>query len=188
MGRAQGISTTELIIVLAIGGILCSAAIPSMLQFREQQQSAIALNQVIGAVHFTRNAAITHRATVTLCPSADGVQCTVRDNWHLGAIAFVDTDGDGQRGDDEQLLRVFPALSGGGRIYWRSFRNRSYLQMTATGVTPWQNGHFLYCPADSDVRHARSIIVNAQGRIRTARAPSEDTIVRDAQGRPLACP
>jgi type IV fimbrial biogenesis protein FimT len=186
--NARGITTSELMVTLAIAGILAGTALPAMTRFHQQQQSTVVLNQLIGAVQFTRHAAITHRAPVTLCPSADAAYCAARDHWHEGAIAFVDENANGRRDPGERLLRVFGPLPSGTRVYWRSFRNRSYLQMMPTGMTNWQNGSFLYCPADGDARHARSLIVNAQGRVRTARDLTGDGIANDAAGQPLACP
>jgi len=79
-------------------------------------------------------------------------------------------------------------LPDGARVYWRSFRNRSYLQINATGLTNWQNGHLLYCPANGDVHFARAVIINAQGRVRNAADSNGDGIVEDANGDPLVCP
>jgi hypothetical protein len=56
------------------------------------------------------------------------------------------------------------------------------------GYTHWQNGSFLYCPADNDVTHARMAIVNAQGRTRRAEDRDHDGVIEDAAGRPVVCP
>jgi type IV fimbrial biogenesis protein FimT len=181
MRTMQGTTTTELLIALAVAGVLGSIAAPSMRHFHQQQQSVAAVNQMIVAVQFARHAAVAHRTTVTLCPSFDLENCAARDQWHAGAIVFTDANGNGHRDPGDVVLRGFGPLPGDGRIYWRSFRNRTYLQMTPTGLTNWQNGNFLYCPANGDPTLARGVIVNAQGRVRTARD-------RDASGRPLACP
>jgi type IV fimbrial biogenesis protein FimT len=190
MQSMRGTSLTELIAVLAVGLVVAGLALPSMAQLHQRHRTTSAMNQLIGAVQFARHSAVTHRSVVTLCPSGDGVDCAGRDEWHLGAIVFLDGDANGRRDAGDLLLRVFPALPAGARVYWRSFRNRSYLQMMPNGFTHWQNGNFLYCPQGAllDPTLARSIIVNAQGRVRVAHDQSGDGIAQDAQGRPLACP
>lgn len=187
MAKVFGITIVELLVALAIAAVLLGVAAPSMSAFVKRQRATAALNQIIGAVQFTRNAAVTHRATTTLCPGAGGT-CGRRNDWHLGATAFADRNRDGQRSADEPVLREFPRFEAGERLYWRSFRNRSYLQITSRGLTNWQNGHFLYCPPDGDAQFARSIIINAQGRVRPARDLDGDGIAEDARGRDLVCP
>ncbi len=186
--RQRGLSLIELIAAVAVSSILLGMALPTMTGLYQQQRSITAINQLNLSVQFARHAAVTHGQRVTLCPSADGRHCSGRDQWHLGAIAFLDSNNNGQRDDGEVLLRAFPPLANGGRVYWRSFRNRSYLQMKPNGFTHWQNGSFLYCPPNGDARLARILIINAQGRARPAQQRNSDGIVLDARGRPVQCP
>ncbi len=186
--NATGTTLTELLAAIAVAAVLTSLALPPMQRLIQQHQSTAAINQLTGTVQFVRHAAITHGAPVSLCPSIDHRTCAGRNQWHLGALAFVDHNRNGQIDTDDVVLRGFPGFADGSRVYWRSFRNRNHLSMTARGFTDWQNGHFLYCPADGDASLARSIIVNAQGRVRQARDWNGDGFVQDAQGRPVACP
>ena len=187
MGKVYGITLVEILTTLAVAATLTGLAVVPMADLISRHRSAAAMNQMIGAVAFTRNAAITHRTTATLCPGANN-QCGTRNHWHEGAMTFADANHDGRRGRDEAVLRAYPAMAEGARMYWRSFRNRSYLQITARGLTNWQNGHLLYCPPDGDVRYARQVIINAQGRARVATDIDGDGIIEDAQGRDLVCP
>jgi type IV fimbrial biogenesis protein FimT len=187
MEKSLGVTLVEILTALAVAAVLTGLAVPPMAELVNRHRSAAALNRMIGAVQFTRNAAVTHRTTATLCPGANN-QCGRRNHWHEGAMTFADRNRDGRRGADEAVLRAYPALPDGARIYWRSFRNRSYLQITARGLTNWQNGHLLYCPPDGDVRYARQVIINAQGRARLATDLDGDGIIEDAQGRDLVCP
>ncbi len=178
----------ELLVALAISGILLALAIPGFNRFSYRYQSSAAINQLIGAIQYTRSAAVTHRTTVTLCPSASGISCGRRNDWHLGAIAFSDDDRNGRLDGNNVLLRGFPALLPGHRVYWRSFRNRSYLQINSRGLTNWQNGNLLYCPPDDDLNMARLLIINAQGRVRQAPDSNGDGVVENARGKPIVCP
>ena len=187
MATPHGITLVEILIALIISALLAGMALPSMSAFVQQHRAAAAINQMIGAVKFTRNAAVTHRTTATLCPGANG-QCGARNSWHQGAMTFADRNNNGRREPEETVLRAYSALPEGARIYWRSFRNRGYLQINSRGLTNWQNGHLLYCALDGDPRFARSVIINAQARARRARDIDGDGIVEDARGRDLVCP
>lgn len=178
----------ELLASLAILASLASLAGPGMVRLVQQERSTTALNQLLGAVQLARSSAITRGATVTLCPSADGHTCAGRNRWHEGAIVFTDEDRDGRRDQDDALLRALPGFANSSRVYWRSFRNKSYLQLNSRGMTNWQNGHFLYCPANGDPRLARQLILNAQARVRKAPDRDRDGIAEDARGKPLRCP
>ncbi|TDJ38625.1 MAG: prepilin-type N-terminal cleavage/methylation domain-containing protein [Gammaproteobacteria bacterium] len=185
---AAGFSLTELLVSLAILAGLASLAGPGMVRLVQQERSTAALNQLLGAVHLARSSAITRGAIVTLCPSANGQTCAGRNRWHEGAIVFSDEDRDGRRDPDDALLRALPGFPDSSRVYWRSFRNKSYLQINGRGMTNWQNGHFLYCPANGDPRLARQLILNAQARVRKAPDRDGDGIAEDANGDPLECP
>ena len=188
MTRMSGVTIVELLVALALAGILLGLAIPGYRDFVERNRSVAVLNQLIGALQTARHAAITLRTAVTLCPGTPTLGCGLRDSWQNGAIVFADRNANGQLDSGDDVLRSFPSLPAGTRVYWRSFRNRSYLQMNATGLTNWQNGNLLYCPANGDVRFARAVIINAQGRVRKAADRNGDGIVEDANGDPLTCP
>ena len=177
----------ELLVTLAVAAILMSAALVSASHWIEQGRASAAINQMLGAVQFTRHAAVTYRTTATLCP-ADGLKCGRRNDWHNGALMFLDRNVNGRVDGEDVVLRQLPRLRSGARIYWRSFRNRSYLSIKPSGLTDWQNGHLLYCPPSRDPLYAREVIINAQARVRHARDTDGDGIVEDARGRPVSCP
>jgi type IV fimbrial biogenesis protein FimT len=186
--RASGFTLTELLASLAVMVTLTSLAAPEMVRLVSQQRSTAALTQLLGAVQLARSSAITRGTVVTLCPSESGRDCAGRNQWHHGALVFVDEDRDGQRDAEDELLRALPGFAHGARVYWRSFRNKRYLQLNALGMTNWQNGHFLYCPANRDPRFARQLILNAQARVRKAPDTDRDGVPEDANGDPLECP
>ncbi len=183
----RGLTLIELLVALAVGGALLSWATANGGHLMETRRASAALNQTLGAVAFTRHAAVTHRATATLCPSAGG-GCGLGNTWHEGALIFVDVDGDGNLDAQDTPLRRLPSLRQADRVFWRSFRNRRHLSFLPSGLTDWQSGNFTYCPANGDLRYARQAILNAQGRARLARDDDGDGIREDASGRDLRCP
>lgn len=184
--KRSGATLAELLLAIAIAALVAAFAVPSFTELLARQRTVAAVNQIIGAVQMARHAAITFHATIALCP-AEGSVCAARDQWHRGAMIFRDVNGNGSREPEEAVITRLPPLREGERIYWRSFRNRSYLQFEGNGITAWQNGSFYYCPADDDPRYAKSLILNAQGRITRSRDGDGDGIDEDARGRPLRC-
>jgi type IV fimbrial biogenesis protein FimT len=185
--KPTGLTLVELLVTLAIVAILLRLGAPAFRDLTAANRSAAALNQLVGAVTLARASAVTHYRVVTLCPGAQRT-CFGRDEWHRGALVFVDGDADGKVGSGDAVLRRLPPIDAGGRIYWRSFRNRTFLQFRPNGYTPSQNGSFLYCAADRDRRSARMLILNAQGRLRPARDADGDGVVEDSGGKPVSCP
>ena len=183
----RGATLIELLVSLAVAGILLSWAGAEATHLVTEHRASAAVNQILGAVRFARHAAVTYRSPVTVCP-AGRAGCGRRDHWHDGVLVFLDRNADGRLDEGEGILRRLPRLDARERIYWRSFRNRSYPSLRPSGLTDWQNGSFLFCPGGGDPRQARQLIVNAQARVRHARDADGDGIREDASGRPLACP
>mgnify|MGYP006160318647 CR=1 FL=1 len=119
-----------------------------------------------------------------LCPGTKEA-CLARNQWHQGAIAFIDQNNNYQPDVDEVLIAVQNKLR--NRVFWRSFRSRSYLRFKPSGFTVWQNGHFLLCPSNQDPSLARQMVLNAAGRLYFSKDENSDGIHEDVRGRPLAC-
>jgi type IV fimbrial biogenesis protein FimT len=185
--QTRGFTLTELLAALSVAAVLLGLALPAFQNLLAAQHGAAALNQLLGAVASARAEAILKRRTVTMCP-ADGNRCLGRKQWHQGALLFVDLNRNGQLDGQEKIATALPPLRPGARIYWRSFRNRSYLQFHPRGYTRWQNGNFLYCSADQRDDRAHLAVINPQGRVRVARDTDGDGVVEDVQGDPVHCP
>lgn len=115
MKKAQaGFTLLELMVAVAIVGVLMAVAIPAMGNFIRNGRITAAANDVMAALHFTRSEAIKRRQPVTLCTSenalnADGSANTVdagcEDSEFLtGWIVFVDLNGDGLRDAGDTIL------------------------------------------------------------------------------------
>lgn len=183
----RGFTLTELLAGVAVAAVLMAFALPSLHDLVARERGTAAVNQLLGALATARAEAIMQRRVVTACPGRAGV-CLGRNQWHHGMLIFTDDNANGLLEANDRLITALPPLQDGARIYWRSFRNRSYLQFHPRGYTRWQNGSFLYCPPDHDAGQARMAIINAQGRVRMARDGDGDGIVENAQGDPVACP
>ena len=186
MWPVTGFTLLEGLIALTIAAILASATIPGFSQLLAEQRATAAINHLAGSIHVARHTAVVQHQATVLCPAA-GDHCGGRHQWHHGAMIFADHNRDGARQPEEAIIERFAPLPSGDRVYWRSFRNRSYLRFQANGQTDWQNGTFTYCPESGERSLIRGLIVNATGRIASTRDSDGDGLHEDARGNPLRC-
>lgn len=159
----KGFTLIEMLIVLAIAGILCLIGIPSFNSLKNSIYADAAISQLCRAIELTRSEAIKTNSIATLCPSADGYQCG--KNWSKGYIVFIDHEENGQVDSDDQIIHFFKPVKGEGSMTWKNFRGFDYLQMTPLGNTNAQNGTFTYYSADKKIK--KTLVVSLSGRIRS---------------------
>jgi len=184
--KAQGVTFIELITGLAIISIMSALAFPSFNRIHSRSVATAGVNWIIGAVIFARQTAVTHRVTTTLCP-ASTPKNVCKGKWHDGVIIFADHNSDAILNGKDFLIERIHADTFTGTIKWRAFRNRQYLQMTQLGYTNYQNGNFVYCAQNEDLRFARQIVINMQGRARVVHTLNDEGMRVDRKGKLLRC-
>lgn len=182
---SSGLTLLELMLMLFILAILLGVAMPDFRDLVQHKRSDVSIRTLVTAIELARTSAIVNNSLVTLCRSKTGEECGGK--WEDGVLLFVDYDGDRKIDGDERIIRYFTFPELEGRLYWRAFQNRQYLQITPQGFTRYQNGNFTFCPQTGDLRHARQIILNRSGRIRHAQDSDGDGIREDSRGKPLRC-
>ncbi len=185
----RGFSLFELLAALSIAAIIGSAALIYMPDLVAAKRSNAALQSLRVVINFARHTAITRGQLVVVCPlqrSLTGPDCGPRNHWHQGTLVFADSNRNHRFDLGEEVLHQSEPIPS-GRIVWRAFRNRGYLVFTPRGVTDWQNGHLLYCPASGDAQMARQLVLNVSGRTYPSRDTNGDGIHEDVRGRPLDC-
>ncbi len=184
--KSLGLSLVELIACLGVIAIMFSLATPSFTRIHSRSLATAGINWIVGAVLFTRHAAITYRVTTTLCP-ASTKKNVCQGKWHDGLIIFADHNADAILNGKDFLINRIHGDTINGTLTWRAFRNRQYLQMTQQGYTNYQNGNFTYCTENRQIEFARQIVINMQGRSRLVHTRNDEGMPVDRRGRLLRC-
>lgn len=159
--KSKGFTLTELLVALALLGILVSIGVPSFSKLIDQHRLDSAQDALERSIRFTRNEAIERNEPVVMVPLAG--------DWNRGWQVFVDRDNNLVLGADDVLLledqaAVVSSVSASGQL-------QGYLRYNALGESEQVYGGFLagsfrLCPPDLAQR-GRQLIINRVGRLRT---------------------
>ena len=180
----RGYTLTELLIAMAIGGILAAAALPAYRDLVKQQHALATMTTLFGALQLARQTATFERATTTICPLQDTV---CGSDWRNGFLVFIDRDRDGKLGPNERVLAQGEPVPSGAALTWKSFRGRSFLQFTSHGLTRAENGSFVYCASTDVPGGVMKIVINTAGRARYVVDNNHDGQFDDESGS-VRCP
>jgi type IV fimbrial biogenesis protein FimT len=163
---AHGFTLTELMIALAIAGILAMIGAPAMGSLLARTQDSGIETAIAAGLRGARNAAVMRNARVLVCPSLDGRLCGSGADWQHGWIIAQDADHDGQPDAGSAILDVEAAMPAGTRVITSAGRRR--IDFQPSGSAGGSNVTFTICHARE--RDGRAVIVANSGRVRVARA------------------
>jgi type IV fimbrial biogenesis protein FimT len=208
MKNAQtGFTLLELLLVVALAGLLLGIGVPAMGNFIRSARITGAANDAMVGLHLARSEAIKRRVPVTFCASANSVSAdnpatpvpTCAASVMLtGWIVFVDSlpanNPNGQRDAGEQVLLQHDAIP--TTIIGRSATNpASPLRVTYrdNGFADNTNAtRLVLCDergnemSGGELSAARGILISVTGRAGVTRDPAEIQILIDAIGVPIA--
>jgi type IV fimbrial biogenesis protein FimT len=172
---SRGFTMTELLMVMAVVGILAGIGIPSFKYVTTSNRIAAEINGALGDMQFARSEAVKQGLPVTVCASTDGATCSGGDNWHLGWIVFLDSNGDHVVNNGEQILRVQNAFSatgstdtfipGNGTFSYIVFNREGYASTNAVAVVTVK-----LHDANATSQWARCLAITPVGMLNTQRA------------------
>lgn len=105
---AQGFTLVEMMVVIAILGVLISIAAPNLLELLAVTRLETAADELVADVLFARSESASRGARVAICPQSTGSATTCGTSateWANGRLVFVDLDGDGGADAGEPLLQ-----------------------------------------------------------------------------------
>ncbi len=162
----HGFTLAELLITLAIAGVLAMVGAPAMGNLLARTRDAGSQSAVVNTLRHARSAAIMRNARVLVCPSRNGRQCNPGDDWQHGWLVAKDADHDGQPDADAPLIIAQSPMPLGTRVITSA--GRGQLAFHPNGGAGGSNASFTICHANA--REGKEVIVANSGRVRVESA------------------
>lgn len=165
---SRGFTLTELMITLAVAGILVTIAAPSFRGFLLANRLTTATNDLVADFQLARSEAVKRASSTIICKSTNGTSCTSGGSWSGGWIVFVDTDESGTwtqtAGMEDVRVRTRGALSSGLSVDGTGGPDVVVFTRQGALSPATSPGSYVICSAA--LGKARTIEVSATGRTR----------------------
>ncbi|THB70742.1 MAG: hypothetical protein D6B28_08690 [Gammaproteobacteria bacterium] len=173
--QSRGITLLELLIYIAVMGIITAIAIPSFSNLIKNSKISTSLTNLTADLYLARSAAIRHNSYAVICPrnSSDN-DCSESPSWEKGWIVFIDNNKDGicnfnagQCADKGKIIKIGEGVKSSD-LKMRGYKHRSFrIRYDPMGFSYAYNGKVIACD-DRGKDYARAIIISNSGRIRTS--------------------
>lgn len=111
--RQSGFTLVELLVAIAILGILLALGVPGFTKQLAEWRRSAADNALLGSISLTRSEAIKSARIASMCVSTDGTACADKEyDWQNGWLVYVDMDNSGTLNAGDTTVSVQGALSG----------------------------------------------------------------------------
>ena len=160
---SSGFTLTELIISIAIAGMLAGIAIPSFISLITSNRLTTYANELMTALNLARSEAIKRGVQVTVSRKGG-----VSQEWEGGWDVFVDDDGDDTFSAGDEILRTYATLPSGYTLRTGTSTYQDYASYLPSGVSKRVVGDTFRLCYDTDNTTSRAIIINSIGRARVS--------------------
>lgn len=176
--KQTGFTLGELLVAVAVGGIVVALAIPSFRDLSRNNRLITETNTLIGHINLARSEAIKRNRQVALCRSADPKLAApvcggTANTWSTGWLLFVDDDKDGVFDAGELLLKRW--VPAGGIDIMTNATSNANLTIARDGSTNEGGGTALFALCDArGVANGRQVSVEPTGRPTVTTPPIGD--------------
>jgi len=192
---SKGFTLVELMVTIAIAGVLVGIAIPSFTSIISNNRLTTSANELVTALNLARSEAVKRGVSLTV-RKVDDKSSTNKNktawasaNWEQGWDVFTDANDNGEfdTGDDV-LLKTYGALSASYTLRGNSFSD--FINFSSSGQSNG-GGSFVICNNSDgnnlpEASTSRLIIVSPIGRLRMGLdanndgIPNKDTVASTA--------
>ena len=184
MKKTQGFTLFELLISIAILGIVTAIAMPNLSDFIVKMRVDGEISQLQRMILTARSGAVNVEQNVTVCPLNSSNTC--QNNWKGEITVFTDIDNDGvyEAGDNEERIAVKDANTTNDTLIF----NHSRVTYSPDGTLGgFYQGTFRYCPEHYN-DYSRGITVSStSGRVYTSLDTNSDGKEEDRNGTVITC-
>jgi type IV fimbrial biogenesis protein FimT len=97
----------ELMIAIAVMGVLLGVAVPTFRQFSLNNSVTAAQNDLVTSFSVARSEALRRNRPVSVCASTDGAACGDETMWKTGWMAFTDRGTAGTVDGSDEVLQIW---------------------------------------------------------------------------------
>ena len=171
--RQSGFTLFELMVGIAIMGILATLAVPSFQEYGRNNRVVAAQNALVTALNSARSEAVRRSSTVTVCATSNFTGCGTTSAWTSGWFVFDDVNGNGTRQNTEEILQTWRGPGDTNVSMLTAGTGAERVTFTATGlvapaaVTKTYRLYSTSC--ESGTQRARQVQVSGIGSLRNER-------------------
>lgn len=154
---SKGFTLLELIVAIAVTGIILSVGVPSFISIIQNNRAVAHTNDLVTGLNLARSEATRRSSVVTVCSSTNGTTCNGGNDWSTGWLV---------RNGAGEVLRTWPERSGGAGILTAT---TSQVQFQPRGSLAAAGPLFRVRLPNCTNRQGRDIAVNVAGRISVTR-------------------
>lgn len=161
--RSSGFTLMELLVTIAVVGVLLAIAVPSFQSLFNRNRVATVVNDFLSGLYYARTEGIRKALPATICMSNNQTSCTGNSGWANGWIVWTDINSNGTL-DAGELVRAHGPINAGNAVIGGGAQTSFTFTAQGALVTGGNADTIKVC-TPSDLTLSRQITVQTSGQI-----------------------